>query len=84
MRKDAVEMNLSTVLQSISQFSFSISRKKVPFKLPIYRYPIFIRIGDLLHRSRNFILKEMRRRISSDDLWGLKKRNLFRDATHRS
>ena len=47
-------MNLSAVLHSISQFSFYLAKK---FHLScrfIHRYPIFIRISDLLHNSRIF------------------------------
>lgn len=65
MRKDAVEMNLSTVLQSISQFSRLSRRKReeVPFKLPIYtsissRKKFSCAHDDLLCKNRKSHIKK--------------------------
>lgn len=87
MRKDAVEMNLSTVLQSISQFSLLSRRKsEVPFKLPIYstissRKKNFMRPDDLLRKNRKSYIKKGE--LRDDDLLDFGKDSQFiSNATH--
>lgn len=86
MRRDAVEMNLSTVLQSISQFSLlSCRSREVPFKLPIYssissRKKIFMRalVIYCAKKNRNSHIKKKYMRIYENMIyWAFTKSTQF-------